>query len=224
MSDPQLEACDCSARQSGPWEKQYFSAEDRASNAPEVHAPVHPDSAATSDVHREGKLPAGRFKSKRRVVAVLAVLVFVTTLAIGLGAGLTIGRRRSPVGAMDGSGIVGIDLADDSRRIVAFYQHAAGRIRRIDYQDGRWTDVDEIEAWRVPPREGTPLMAVEYSDEGESTWRVFYIDQDDHLREVIKSNLTNRWWEGPLGAQQIKASSSEHAGLTVCRNRQWYGK
>ncbi|KAI9875359.1 MAG: hypothetical protein M1830_008585 [Pleopsidium flavum] len=152
----------------------------------------------------------------------LLSVVSILGLALGLGIGLTIGRKVQ--GAMEGTGIVALDLGDDTTRITLYFQDRSGQIRQSQYKDGIWTGgtpQDTVVTSNARP--GTPLMALSYAHNNELTWRVFYIDKDNILQESLNSNKTTGWASGFLGTSNFKTSPSANVGLTACVLKHWYG-
>jgi hypothetical protein len=117
-----------------------------------------------------------------RVFIILGILV---AIALALGVGLGVGLHKPKPnhssktlhqGAMDGSGVVAIDL-DNTTKITAYTQRYDGVLVRSEYQSGLWSggdSVGELNTARgnfneemLVARNGTPLMALSYEGQGE---------------------------------------------------------
>ncbi|KAI9752050.1 MAG: hypothetical protein M4579_005778 [Chaenotheca gracillima] len=170
---------------------------------------------------------------KRPIVWIfLGVLLIAIIIALAVPLALHFRNQDSsspaqiaPEGAINGSGIVALDLADGSRRIALYSQHFNGEIRKYEYLDGTWTGgTGNDVVVESGAKDGTPLMGLSYAIQGELIWRVFFVDENNTLQERINSNLTaSGWAHGSLGDGNFKVSESSHVGLTACRNYQWYG-
>ncbi|MCJ1259511.1 hypothetical protein MMC24_007349 [Lignoscripta atroalba] len=150
------------------------------------------------------------------------VLVVITLVALGLILGLYFGLKKSKGGAEKGSGAVAIDIGEHVPLINLYYQDNAGNIRQHVYQNGIW-DANNNIVVASNARDGGPLMAVTYTMNEETTWRVIYINKEDFLEEAISSNKSTGWTTGPLGSGRFKASDSSGVGLSACWHDYWYG-
>lgn len=113
----------------------------------------------------------------------IVAVVFIVAISIGVGVGVSHSRCRhncGPVqkfGAMNGSGIVAIDLGDGSPRITAYTQDWDGSIVKSEYFNNSWSgggvegDLNTmnatIDGHSLVARDGTPLMSLVYEHAGE---------------------------------------------------------
>jgi hypothetical protein len=115
---------------------------------------------------------------------ILAILVVLLILALALGLSLGLTRKHqlhialAPIdnGAINGSGVVAIDL-DNKSTITAYTQNADGVIVVSEYTNENWTGGalsnlitanGSFNGEDLTARKGTPLMAESYARDGES--------------------------------------------------------
>ncbi|KJX92547.1 hypothetical protein TI39_contig5841g00003 [Zymoseptoria brevis] len=133
----------------------------------------------------------------------------------------------SKQGVFNGSGIAlasqsfARELSDGSQgSLVMYFQHWTGQIRYKQLSpSGEWLGGDISEVVAVGAKNGTPLSAVSYVLDEASTWHVFYIDNNNTLRQRSNSNKTNVWVDGPINALKIKTYDADMVGMQAC----WYG-
>jgi hypothetical protein len=121
-----------------------------------------------------------KFSWKHIILAILVVLL-VLALALGLSLGLTRKHQLhiapAPIdnGAINGSGVVAIDL-DNKSTITAYTQNADGVIVVSEYTNENWTGGalsnlitanGSFNGEDLTARKGTPLMAESYARYGE---------------------------------------------------------
>lgn len=114
---------------------------------------------------------------------ILAILVVLLILALALGLSLGLTRKHqlnialAPIddGAINGSGVVAIDL-DNKSTITAYTQNADGVIVVSEYANNNWTGGalsnlitanGSFNGEDLTARKGTPLMAESYARDGE---------------------------------------------------------
>ena len=110
---------------------------------------------------------------------ILIPIILAFALVLGLALGLTLGKHhihKSIVqsGALNGSGVVALDLGDGSPRITAYTQRFDDVIVKSEYLEGHWygdndtgaintTDASSAGGITLKARKGTPLMALSYT-------------------------------------------------------------
>lgn len=175
----------------------YSAALEHRPSDPEVMVPAHSVRGHSFPPEQGRKLerlaeeettdevaPRGPAHSLRRhlrrywKLMVLCLILLIFGVSIGLGIGL--GRHKNRPNAMDGSGVVALDLHDGTPRITIYFQHVSGQIRQAQYKDGIWSGYD-LHALHLEkhilisrsgnsadavlannPRARSPLMAVSY--------------------------------------------------------------
>lgn len=137
----------------------------------------------------------------------------------------------SEEGAFNGSGIAlasqsfSRQLEDGTQgNLVMYYQHWTGQIRYKQLaNDGTWKGGDISAVVAQDARNSTPLSAVSYVLHNESTWHVFYIDQNDTIKQRSNSNETNVWTDGALNSLNLKAHGAQLVGMQACYYGNEYG-
>ncbi|KAG9681130.1 hypothetical protein KCU95_g16163, partial [Aureobasidium melanogenum] len=182
-------------------------------------------------------------------ILLAAALIVAIALAVGLGVGLGtrhkhkksspesaqssdyyIGGALNPAyfskeGAFNGSGLALASQSFGSSEygdIVLYFQHHSGSIRwqrKTDNSNGGWVGGTAAEVVVTDAKNNTPLSAVAYSLNGVSTWHLFYIDYKNQLKEMVNSNVTNIWVDGPLTAGNYTVLDADQVGMQAC----WYG-
>jgi hypothetical protein len=129
----------------------------------------------------------------------------------------------SKTGAFNGTGlaIASYSFGNGGYGIInVFFQHWTGELRKIQLMsDGSWQGGDSTNIVATNARNATPISAVAYALDQKSTWHIFYIDEQDIIREKINDNITNQWRDGPLGDLGLVAMNDTAVGLQAC----WYG-
>ena len=74
---------------------------------------------------------------RRYWVLILAVFLIVVALVLGMGLGLTMGKKAH--GAEVGSGISALDLGDGSSQMRVYVQNHSGELREVQDKGGVWT-------------------------------------------------------------------------------------
>ncbi|KAF7194603.1 hypothetical protein HII31_04109 [Pseudocercospora fuligena] len=130
-------------------------------------------------------------------------------------------------GAFNGSGIAlaqqsfSRELQDGNQgSLVMYFQHWTGEIRYKQLSnDGAWIGGDYSAIVAQDAKNSTPLSAVSYVLNESSTWHVFYIDQNNTLKQRSNSNTTNVWEDGPINDLNLKVFDADTIGMQAC----WYG-
>ncbi|KAI9782881.1 MAG: hypothetical protein M1816_001662 [Peltula sp. TS41687] len=129
----------------------------------------------------------------------------------------------SKKGAFNGSGIA---LASQSFEgsehgsIVLYFQHHTGTIRWQQLTDGKWLGGSQSEIVADDAKNATPISAVAYAKNNVSSWHIFYIDEDNYIRQKSGNNKTSLWTNGTLNSLNLKAApDAGSVGLQAC----WYG-
>lgn len=132
----------------------------------------------------------------------------------------------STTGAFNGSGvaIASVNFGQDAS-IFVYFQHYTGEIRSFILEaDGTWTGSNIVAS---NAKNGTPLSAVAYIVDEIANWHLFYIDQDNYVRQRVNTNAsafqTNIWNDGPLNQLHLKANDADMIGLQACFWGDFYG-
>lgn len=130
-------------------------------------------------------------------------------------------------GAFNGSGIA---LAGESwntgqRRIFTLYfQHHTGDIRFMQYTtDRKWIGGTKAETVAGDVKDASPISAVSYAVNSTQYFHVFYIDRNNTVRQVTRTNQTEIWQAGHLNELNLKAFSAPTSGLQACWKGNYYG-
>ncbi|KAM3072480.1 hypothetical protein ACMFMG_009280 [Clarireedia jacksonii] len=128
----------------------------------------------SSQVNGEVQTRKKRHRLRWVTFIVLGIIAIAIALGVGLGVGLQKHNGSAMVldrGAMNGSGVVAIDL-DNTTKITAYTQRYDGVIVRSEYESAVWsavTNVGELDTAlgnfngeTLVARNGTPLMALSY--------------------------------------------------------------
>lgn len=130
----------------------------------------------------------------------------------------------STEGAFNGSGIAlasqsfSRDLQQGTQgTLVMYFQHYTGQIRwkQLSTQ-GQWLGGDISQVVAVDAKNSTPLSAVSYVSNGSSTWHVFYISQNNTLKQRTNSNTTNIWVDGPINDMNLQVFDADMVGMQAC--------
>jgi hypothetical protein len=195
----------------------------RISNSAEVSHPTTTTEMPTGTEKEMDAAPPRRWRRKRFWIPGIIAAVLGISLGAGLGIGLRPGDEPN---VRPNSGVVWIDsgnIAD--RRISMFFHHASGQIRQSLIHDNRWSGGTSDSPYVVVTsnvRPSSPVMALQYVDEGELRTRVIYIDSENYLADSLSSNETSEWSSTQLRGGRFRASSSDNAGLSACVNYQYY--
>lgn len=140
----------------------------------------------------------------------------------------------SEMGLYNGSGIAlaqqsfSNDLTSGAQgTIVVYFQHWTGQIRYVQLTNsGAWVGGDSSTIVASDAKNNTPLSAVSYVATGYvSTWHLFYIDQNNTLRQRSNSNASSAyttpgiWTDGPINNLDLKVWDADQVGMQAC----WYG-
>ncbi|KAK4946672.1 hypothetical protein LTR66_014256, partial [Elasticomyces elasticus] len=128
----------------------------------------------------------------------------------------------SKKGAFNGSGIALASQSFDTTgygSIVMYFQHHSGHIRWQRLINQGWVGGGETEVVATDARNATPISAVAYALNGTSMWHIFYIDQNNIVRQKSNSNVTNIWVNGTVDKLGLKAFDANTVGMQAC----WYG-
>lgn len=82
-----------------------------------------------------------------------------------------------------------------------------------------WLGGSDSEIVATNAKNSTPLSAVAYTSNGSSIWHVFYIDENNKIKQRSNSNTTNVWVDGPINSANLTANDADQVGLQAC----WYG-
>lgn len=101
-----------------------------------------------------------------------------------------------------------------------YFQHHSGDIRfeRLT-AEGEWVGGSQSEIVASNAKNSTPLSAVAYVQNGTSQWHVFYIGEDNQLKQRSNSNTSSLWSDGPLNAMNLTVLDADQVGMQAC----WYG-
>lgn len=101
-----------------------------------------------------------------------------------------------------------------------YFQHWTGDIRYKQLSNtGSWIGGDYSAVVAQDAKNNTPLSAVSYVLNESSRWHVFYVDQNNTLKQRSNSNTTNVWEDGPINALNLKVYDADMVGMQAC----WYG-
>lgn len=148
----------------------------------------------------------------------------------------------SKKGAYNGSGIA---LAGESwnagqrRLFTLYFQHHTGDIRFMQYTtDKKWEGGSRTETVATDAKNGSPISAVAVPINATQYVRnvfasryrayhvqfhIFYIDKNNIVRQITKSNTSDIWQPGPLSRLNLKAMDSPSSGLQACWKGDFYG-
>lgn len=188
---------------------------------------------------------------KKFIVAIVALVLLIIGIAVGVGVGVGLGTSHddspsnstdkdslysmggalnpayySTEGAFNGSGIALADVnfgIDNSLYI--FYQKHTGEIEQLIYKaDGSWTFVTQV---ATDAKNSTPLSTVAYIVDSVATWHLFYVSEDNILKQRTQSNAssfqTNIWEDGPLTRLELKVNDADSVGMQACYWGNFYG-
>ncbi|KAJ9630684.1 hypothetical protein H2203_001207 [Taxawa tesnikishii (nom. ined.)] len=127
-------------------------------------------------------------------------------------------------GAFNGSGIALASQSfgvNDYGALVMYFQHAEGQIRwqRLDTASGDWVGGTSSEIVAYDAKNGTPISAVSYALNNTSQWHIFYIDNENRIRQRSNSNTSNVWVDGNINQLNLTANNADQVGMQAC----WYG-
>lgn len=129
----------------------------------------------------------------------------------------------SKTGAFNGTGLAIASQSFGSGGygiINVYFQHWTGQIRKTQLaQDGTWSPADSTNIVATDARNATPISAVAYAMDNMATWHIFYIDQQNYIRQRTSDNITNQWRDGPINDLKLRAMNDTNVGLQAC----WYG-
>ncbi|KAF7513005.1 hypothetical protein GJ744_011271 [Endocarpon pusillum] len=131
----------------------------------------------------------------------------------------------STAGAFNGTGLA---LAEQSfgqgnrGNITLYYQHWSGHLRWSQLSNGEWQG-GSAEIVAHDAKNGTPISAVSYAMDERSIWHIFYVNEDNMLREKVNSNTTNIWIDGPLSRQNLTVNRADRIGMQACWFGNYYG-
>ncbi|KAL5114467.1 hypothetical protein ACEQ8H_007664 [Pleosporales sp. CAS-2024a] len=133
----------------------------------------------------------------------------------------------SKKGVFNGTGIA---LAGESwnigqRRIFTLYfQHHTGDIRYMQYTTDRsWIGGTANETVATDAKNASPISAVSVNLNHTTYFHIFYIDRNNTVRQVTRTNSSGIWQPGPLSALNLKAMDSPSSGLQACWKGNYYG-
>ncbi|KAK1075132.1 hypothetical protein LTR74_000538 [Friedmanniomyces endolithicus] len=131
----------------------------------------------------------------------------------------------SPLEAMAGTGFAAAVSADDTGRLLMYYQDAKGRIIENSYLNGSWTLettslIDESVVVSSDATQGSPLAAVSYTVGTLQYRQIFYIDGTGLVKTTnsttVSANAVATSWTAPYAIVTDHAATSETAGLAAC--------
>lgn len=185
------------------------------------------------------------------IILIAAIIIVIIAIAVGVGVGVgvssshgssssksegknplySMGGALNPAyystqGAFNGSGIALADVnfgLDNS--LYVFYQTYQGTIEQLIYRaDGTWSFVTQV---ATDAKNSTPLSTVAYIVESVATWHLFYISNDNILKQRISSNAsdfqTNIWSDGPLTELALSVNDADSVGMQACYFGNYYG-
>ncbi|KAL1594108.1 hypothetical protein SLS59_008942 [Nothophoma quercina] len=137
----------------------------------------------------------------------------------------------SKKGAFNGSGIA---LAGESWNpdtgtlFTVYFQHHTGDIRFMRYTSGqKWIGGSITETVASNAKNATPISAVAYAANGTQFFHVFYVGDDNMVKQVTQTNASTSsqlWTEGPLSKQNLQVyDGSPSTGLQACWKGNFYG-
>ncbi|KAF1933027.1 uncharacterized protein M421DRAFT_53755 [Didymella exigua CBS 183.55] len=137
----------------------------------------------------------------------------------------------SKKGAFNGSGIA---LAGESWNpkngtlFTLYFQHHTGAIRYLKYTKGqKWIGGGITETVASNAKNATPISAVAYVANATQFFHVFYVGDDNKVKQVTQTNETTStqlWTDGPLSKQNLEVSrESPSTGLQACWKGNFYG-
>ncbi|KAJ4342301.1 hypothetical protein N0V87_001287 [Didymella glomerata] len=137
----------------------------------------------------------------------------------------------SKKGAFNGSGIA---LAGESWNpttgtlFTLYFQHHTGDIRYLKYTKGqKWFGGGITETVASNAKNATPISAVAYVANATQFFHVFYVGDDNNVKQVTQTNestSTQLWTEGPLNKQNLQVyGDSPSTGLQACWKGNFYG-
>jgi hypothetical protein len=153
-------------------------------------------------------------------------------------------KYLSKKGAFNGTGIA---LAGESwntgqRRIFTLYfQHHTGDIRFMQYTtDRKWIGGTKAQTVASDAKDASPISAVSFAINSTQyvsrrqtllqasctdyvKFHVFYIDQNNTVKQLTQSNTSDIWQPGPLSDLNLKAFDSPSTGLQACWKGNFYG-
>ncbi|KAF2241318.1 hypothetical protein BU26DRAFT_571821 [Trematosphaeria pertusa] len=77
-------------------------------------------------------------------------------------------------------------------------------------------EIDNFLASRMDRRDE---KRISYSLNDTSVWHIFYVSEDNVVKQKQNSNSTNIWQDGPLTELNLTAYDAPNVGLLAC----WYG-
>lgn len=128
----------------------------------------------------------------------------------------------STTGVFNGSGIALASQSfvnEEQGTMVLYFQHHTGTIRWKQLRDSDWIGGSQSEIVASDAKNGTPISAVAYALNETSTWHIFYINTDNHIRQKSNSNTTNVWQDGAINQLNLTVLDSPMVGMQAC----WYG-
>ncbi|KAK3696302.1 hypothetical protein LTR37_018038 [Vermiconidia calcicola] len=194
------------------------------------------------DTPSKARLPLKRILT---AVALIVVLGIALGVGLGLGlrggrpsqtassrANLATAKPLSTRGAFNGSGFAimsqstlsnftsGQTMAEPESQsnLLLFFQHHTGEIRwmsRPSAEPWRGGSVSEIVATNA--KNGTPISALAPTEKGGAhEWHVFYIGEDNLLKQRSITNTTYTWTDGLINQLNIEVLDAERVGLQAC--------
>lgn len=201
--------------------------------------------------HRQPKRYPFGLTKRRFIIALVALIILIIAIAVGVGVGVGVGTAHhnssdgstdadpqytiggalnpayySTTGAFNGSGVALADVnfgIDNS--IYLFYQKYNGEIDQLIYEsNGQWTFVTTV---ATDAKNATPLSTVAYIVNSVATWHLFYVSQNNQLKQRVQSNAssfqTNIWQDGPLNSLSLPVYNANMVGMQACYWGNYYG-
>ena len=211
---------------------------------------VQQDPVPVPETKAKKRYPFGLTR-KLFLAAIIALVLLIIAIAVGVGVGVGLGTSKhhgsssksnkdplyaiggaydpkyySTEGAFNGSGIALADVnfgLDNS--IYVFYQSYTGEVEQIIYEsDGSWNFVTQV---ATNAKNSTPLSTVAYIVDYVATWHLFYISEDNTLKQRVQTNSstfqTNIWEDGPLDDLNLSVYDGDTVGMQACYWGNYYG-
>lgn len=234
------EQADLEVAAPGNFDKEVYFPDSTEKEVPTVEARSHYED---EESRREERETIHGLRKRTFWIIVLIVCLLIVGIALGVGLGLGLRKKdKSPgsngediltggaldaqyfstQGAFNGSGIALASQSfqgDEQGTMVLYYQHYTGTIRYKQLRENDWVGGTLSEVVAFDAKNGTPISAVAYALNNVSTWHIFYIDVDNHIRQKTNSNVTNIWQDGEINQLNLTAMDAESVGMQAC----WYG-
>ncbi|KAI8937058.1 hypothetical protein NX059_006277 [Plenodomus lindquistii] len=130
-------------------------------------------------------------------------------------------------GAFNGTGmaLAGESWNTGQRRIFTLYfQHHTGDIRFMQYTtDRKWIGGTKAETVASDVKDASPISAVSYAVNATQHFHVFYLNKNNTVQQLTRTNETDIWLPGPLNSLKLQSFDSPSADLQACWKGNYYG-